>query len=113
MRESSAAPVHSELRSIVAEASLALARLDSGRLEELAFCCAALNRDLETTGPARKSELARQAEQARGDMAVFRRVLDATRANVMVIKRLRELRAGRKPGYAEAGDRVGDGHGNH
>jgi hypothetical protein len=37
----------------------------------------------------------RQAREAKGDMAVFARVLEATRANLDVMNRLRELRAGR------------------
>ena len=35
-----------ELKALVVEASLALARLDADRLEELALSCQALNRDL-------------------------------------------------------------------
>jgi hypothetical protein len=76
-----------ELRQIIAEASRALARLDANRLEELAGCCQALNRDL----PPRE-ELARQALGARTDLAVFAHVLEATRANLNVMRRLRNLR---------------------
>jgi hypothetical protein len=76
-----------ELRQIIAEASRALARLDANRLEELAGCCQALNRDL----PSRE-ELARQALEARTDLAVFAHVLEATRANLNVMRRLRNLR---------------------
>ena len=73
-----------KLRDMVAEASRALARLDADRLEELALCCQALNRapacgDLE----------------AAGDLAVFARVLEATRANLEVMNRLREMHTGR------------------
>ena len=85
-----------ELKELVVEASLALARLDADRLEELALSCQALNRDL-APGSARseRAELARQAREAAGDMAVFARVLEATRANLEVMNRLRELRDGR------------------
>jgi hypothetical protein len=49
-------------------------------------------------------------------MAVFARVLEATRANLNVMKRLRELRAGQLE-YTERQARCGtaaeDGHGDH
>ena len=78
-----------QLKQIVLEASRALACLDADRLEELAGCCQALNRDLPPP-----PELARQAGEARADMAVFAHVLEATRANLNVIRRLRDLRQG-------------------
>jgi ABC-type transporter Mla subunit MlaD len=91
-----------ELRRLVAEASQALARLDAARLEELALSCQALNRDLDRDlagGRASctdaRARLASQARQAGRDMAVFARVLEATRNNIQVMNRLRELRAGR------------------
>ena len=78
-----------QLRELVVEASLALARLDAERLEELALSCQALNRDL--AGRARRErDIERQAREASGEMAVFGRVLDATRANLEVMNRLRE-----------------------
>jgi hypothetical protein len=81
--------VDPELKQIVFEASRALAQLDAERLEELARACQALNRDhLE------RAERARQVREAAGGMAVFARVLDATRGNLQVIERLRELRMG-------------------
>jgi hypothetical protein len=79
-----------ELKELVREASRALASLDAGRLEELALSCQALNRDLTPS-----SAMARQAREAAGDLAVFGRVLEATQANLQVMNRLRELRAGR------------------
>jgi len=133
-----------ELRQLVMEASQALARLDAGRLEELALSCKALNRelarpplagvhsDLPASGlpisdlpisdlpvsdlpvsdlpirDLRHASLARQAREAQADMAVFARVLDATRDNLHVLSRLRDLRAGRleytplpQPGWAD------------
>jgi len=84
-----------ELKQIVAEASRALASLDADRLEELALSCQALNRDLGPANAEKRTLLARESEAAAGDMAVFARVLEVTRANVNVMKRLRELRAGR------------------
>jgi hypothetical protein len=78
-----------ELKQIVADASRALACLDAERLEELAGCCQALNRDLPP-----RAELARQALDAKAEMTVFAHVLEATRANLKVMRRLRELRQG-------------------
>lgn len=99
--------LHPELREIVLEASRALALLDADRLEELAQCCEALNR--EPAGlmgrrrtDAERAEIFRQAREASGEMAVFGRVLDATRANLTVMRRLRALREGSR-GYADAG----------
>jgi len=84
-----------ELREIVVEASRALALLDAARLEEMALSCHRLNRDLASMGPAERSDRARQAHEACGDMAVFAHVLEATRANLNVMHRLRDLREGR------------------
>jgi hypothetical protein len=84
-----------ELKELVREASAALTRLDAKRLEELARCCQALNRDLRrragTDAGVRKDrlELARQSREAAGEFAVFTRVLEATRANLDVMMRLR------------------------
>jgi len=87
--------VRPELKEIVAEASRALAHLDAGRLEELALSCEALNRGMNAAGAAGQRALAEGASEAVREMAVFSRVLTATRANVEVMNRLRELRAGR------------------
>jgi hypothetical protein len=95
MWEAGERPVHPELRELVVEASRALARLDAGRLEELALSCQALNRDLAPTNAEERAVLARQAHEASRDMAVFARVLEATRANLEVMNHLRQLRAGR------------------
>src|SRR5579863_3598139 len=86
-------PINPELRELVVEASLALARLDADRLEELALSCQALNGDLAPALATDGGEMARQARAAAGEMAVFGRVLDATRANLEVMNRLRERRA--------------------
>jgi aminopeptidase N len=83
------------LRELVVEAARALARLDADRLEELSLSCQALNRDLTAVSAENRKVLARQAREAAGDMATFARVLEATRANLDVMNRLRELRAGR------------------
>ena len=51
-------------------------------------------------GAGEKSDLARQAREAAADMAVLGRVLEATRANLNVMRRLRELRE-RRLEYSE------------
>jgi hypothetical protein len=87
--------VRPELKMLVAEASQALARLDAGRLEELALSCQVLNRELKPMSVHEQARLAREAREAAGEMAVYARVLEATRANIRVMQRLRELRMGR------------------
>jgi len=42
----------------------------------------------------KRAELVRQARDASHDMAIFGRVLEATRANLDVMRRLRERRGG-------------------
>jgi hypothetical protein len=106
MRELNLPRTDLEIREVVAEASRALARLDADRLEELALACQALNRDrgpleLQSDGGGKSGALARQAREAAGDMRAFRRVLDATRANLTVMRRLRRLREGHIE-YSEA-----------
>ena len=105
-----------ELKELVADASRALARLDADRLEELALSCQALNRDLGLAGAGEREALARQAREAAGEMAIFARVLEATQANVNVMNRLRELRAGlleyREP-PAQGWARTESGDGNN
>jgi hypothetical protein len=86
---------HPELKQLVVEASRALARLDADRLEELALSCQALNQELTPMSRKQRETLARQSREAAGDMATFARVLEATRANLNVMKRLRDLRTGR------------------
>ncbi len=93
MREVETHMEQRELKELVVEASRALARLDADRLQELALSCRALNRELVAGGPANGQDLARQAREAAADMAVYARVLEATRANLHVLRRLNELRA--------------------
>lgn len=85
--------LHPELRELVVEASLALARLDAERLEELALSCQALNCDPAVVSHERRAGLLRQARDASPEMAVFERVVDATRGNLEVMKRVRNRRA--------------------
>jgi hypothetical protein len=109
-----------ELKELVIEATRALARLDIARLEELALSCRALTRIPPPKTREEREVFAGQARAARGEMAVFARVLEATRANAKVMERLREIRAG-KSGYSEGSKGCGSfnyrdaegGHGNH
>ena len=95
MHELETGRVHPVLKELVVEASRALAQLDADRLEELALSCQALNRELAEAEPGERRVVAQQSREAAGEMAVFARVLEATRANLSVMNRLRELRAGR------------------
>jgi len=107
---------HPVLKELVVEASRSLARLDAGRLEELALSCQALNRDYIRMDGEARSAIAAQARDATGEMAVFARVLDATRANLEVLNRLRDRRAGRlEYGQSRAPGWVSgeSGHGNN
>jgi hypothetical protein len=87
--------INPELRELVQEASRALTRLDADRLEELALCCQALNRGLPPAGDEARARLGRQSREAQRDMAIFARVLEASRDNFKVMRRLFEMRAGR------------------
>jgi hypothetical protein len=85
---------HPKLKNLVVEASRSLARLDVDRLEELTLCCQALNRDTEHMNTDARIALTAEAEGATGEMAILAKVLNVTRANLNVMNRLRELRAG-------------------
>lgn len=105
------------LRELIVEASRALARLDAGRLEELALSCRALNRDLswklEDGGSSRRGKVAQQAREAERDLAVLGRLLEATRANVAVMRRLRALRAGQRLEYSDPSSPSEISHGDN
>ncbi|MGD0730225.1 MAG: hypothetical protein ABR956_03105 [Terracidiphilus sp.] len=116
MQQGGANPEQLELKEIVAEASRALARLDADRLEELALSCQALNRDLPPAKAEKRAVLAREVKEAAKDMEVLARVLEATRANLNVMNRLRELRAGRLeygPQHAPRWVHAGSSHGDN
>lgn len=109
-------PANPKLKELVVEASRALARLDAPRLEELALACQALTRAGIPEDADERKLLAGQAREAEADLAVFARVLDATRANLNVMKRLRELRVVRleyTERQARGGAGVEGGNGNH
>lgn len=111
-----------KIKALVVEASLALARLDAERLEEMALSCQALHCDLSSWSGQERTEMARESRESAGEMAVFERVLEATRANLEVMGRLRELRAGKREygssfSLGSSGKvewrRKGNGNGNH
>jgi len=79
------------LKAILLEVSHALARLDADRLEEMARYCEALI-GRETTLPAAGLGEADLGEPGR-EMATFGRVLQATRGNLQVMHRLRNMDA--------------------
>jgi hypothetical protein len=116
MLEAGGSRVHPALKELVSEASRALARLDADRLEELAASCEALNRELRPIEKEQWVKMAKQAKEAEGDMRVFSRVLQVTRANLSVINRLREMRTGRLE-YGEERtqllERAGSSHGDN
>jgi hypothetical protein len=90
-----ARPLHTQVRETLKEASLALARLDADRLEALVVSCKALERDLALTAGEVCDVPPSEAKAAMNDLAVFARVIEATRANLNVMTRLRDLREGR------------------
>ena len=83
-------PVRPELKMLVAEAAQSLAKLDAERLEELALFCQALN-----ALPGDQHLTLHEAYEAKQDFAVLAKVLEATRTNIAVMSRLRELHASR------------------
>jgi type VI protein secretion system component VasA len=98
---------------MVVEASHALARLDAERLEELALSCQALNRELAEADAVGRQALAFESKDAVAEMADFARVLEATRANLNVMNRLRELREGRLEYGQVKWVQTESGHGNN
>ena len=99
------------LKELVVEASQALARLDTDRLEELARSCEALNRDVKQANGQEYAAPVIISREVQGELAILARVLEATRANASVMHRLRELREGRLE-YG-GGERIGQGHGDN
>jgi hypothetical protein len=79
-----------ELREVVEQAIAALVRMDAERLEELATCCADLNRELIERGEL--SEAAEHIIRSRDQSDLLGLVLEETRANLAVFSRLHTLR---------------------
>lgn len=78
------------LREVVQQATVALVCMDAVRLEELARCCADLNREIERTGEI--AEVAVALRDAASDVKLLGRVLYETRANLTVLSRLHLIR---------------------
>jgi hypothetical protein len=105
MQEASNSQVQIGLKTILADATRALACLNADRLEELAASCRALQRgllipnlspDLNPDDKGRRLDRgvlahpspARQSREALSELAAFAGVLQATRANLDVMHRL-------------------------
>ena len=78
------------LREVMQQATAALISMDAERLEELALCCADLNREIEETGSAAETLLV--LREAAEDVGLLGRVLYETRANLTVLSRLHAIR---------------------
>ncbi len=90
------------LKQVIEDASQALATLDTGRLEELAAACRGLNRGLQTASADSLTQFAQEAEEARPDLAILSRIVDATRENLRVLHRAQERRrSGHSSGYLQ------------
>lgn len=103
------------LKNILGEASRALAHLDAETLEEMAAYCAALIQDDETSGSV-ESRLDSECKEAWKEFAIFVRVLESTKANLNVMRRLRQMRASRLeygPSLGRGDLSAGGYHGDH
>jgi hypothetical protein len=78
------------VRQIVYLATQALVRMDAERLEELARCCAVLNREIEDTGNRETAGI--ELRKAEPEVKLLGRILSKTRANLTVLMRLHALR---------------------
>lgn len=100
---------YTEWSETLADATHALAHLDAGRLEEMALCCAALVREEGVPFDIRLRDEPGFSGGGR-ELASFARVLEATKANLDVMRRVRALRA-RQLEYSMAGAAESE-HGN-
>lgn len=82
------------MKEVVLEAARSLAHLDAARLEELAVSCDVLNRELQSADARAKARLAREVLGNQREMALLASVLEATRANLRVLRHLSAMRAG-------------------
>ena len=78
------------LREIVEQATAALVAMDAERLEELARCCAYLNREIDQRGRSAEAVIALRG--AENGVKLLGRVLYETRANLTVLTRLHAIR---------------------
>lgn len=72
-----------QLRTILSEASEALARLDADRLEEMAFCCESLAGETLLCGSL--DPLRDDRRKAEDELTVLRKLLKATRSNLAIV----------------------------
>ena len=82
-----------DLKMVLKEAREALMRLDAERLEDIAFSCAMPVRGTDSGCGEPMDCMDVESEEARREMEIFMRVLHATKANLQVMRRLREMRA--------------------
>lgn len=83
--------VRPQIKDVVLEASRSLAHLDAEKLEELAASCKALNREQSHAGARMNIQLAREAIDSQRELAFLASVLEATRANLRVLRHLNGL----------------------
>jgi len=105
-----------DLKQVLTKATEALARLDAGRLEEMALSCAMLVRGADSGRHEMADRFDLESEDTMREMAIFMRVLDATKANLQVMRRLREMRATQleyRPSPIDGHTFAEDEHGYH
>ena len=78
------------LKGIVQQATVALIAMDAERLEELALCCADLNREWDESGA--RTRAASELRGAGNDLNLLKSILRETRANLTVLSRLHTIR---------------------
>jgi hypothetical protein len=79
-----------KLRALVREATAALVAMDARRLEELARCCEDLNCEFQETSKTVSTTIEMQSMSE--DVILLSRVLQETRANLVILSRLRAIR---------------------
>lgn len=82
---------NTEWRDALVVASHALAHLDADRLEEMVLSCAALLREDHKARFGTHCGPETCSGETRREMALFARLLDATKANLTVMRRLRDV----------------------
>jgi hypothetical protein len=75
-----------QLRELVVEITRALVRLDPEGLETLAASCRELRGALDSADPVDRATMAQEAGVAEDEMKVLAQVLQATRANMLVMR---------------------------
>lgn len=85
---------HPRMKEVVLEAARSLAHLDAARLEELAVSCNVLNRELQRAQGSARTRLAKEVLGNQREMALLASVLEATRANLRVLRHLSAMRTG-------------------